>query len=114
MPGEDGGSLESGPPTQRLIPKERNVYMRRDRGYLRRERAKHIRRRKKLSKHYWYVEHDGYLDKGKIHCSCPDCSEKTRNKGRKRQRKGNYSRSINYKHSDLKKIREIDEWDELL
>ena len=40
--------------------------MKRDRGYLRRERAKHIKRRKKLSKHYWYVEHDGYLDKGKI------------------------------------------------
>ena len=51
-------------------------YMKRDRGYLRRERAKHIKRRKRISKHYWYVEHDGYLDKGKIHCSCPLCRGK--------------------------------------
>ncbi len=26
---------------------------------------------------YWYVEHLGMLRKGKIHCSCPMCAEKT-------------------------------------
>ena len=42
--------------------------------------------------------------KNKIHCSCPDCSPKTRNKGyRRRHKHGNYSRSINYKMSDLRR-----------
>ena len=41
--------------------------------------------------------------KNKIHCSCPYCSEKTKNKGHRRQ-KGNYNRSVNYKHSDKIKI----------
>lgn len=40
--------------------------------------------------------------KNKIHCSCPLCSAKTRNKGR-RDRK-NYAPSINYKISDQRKI----------
>ena len=42
------------------------------------------------------------FSKNKIHCSCPICSAKTRNKG-KRDRK-NYGPSINYKPSDLRKI----------
>ena len=82
--------------------------MKRDRGYLRRERAKHIKRRKRISKHYWYVEHDGYLDKGKIHCSCPFCSAKTRNKGKRRQNAHGFSPAINYKISDLKKIQRLE------
>ena len=48
--------------------------------------------------------------KNKIHCSCPMCSPKTRNKGR-RDRK-NYMRSLNYKPSDLRKIISMD--DEML
>jgi hypothetical protein len=40
--------------------------------------------------------------KNKIHCSCPMCSRKTKNKGRKRLRHGNYDKSISYKMSDLK------------
>ena len=42
--------------------------------------------------------------KNKIHCSCPDCSAKTRNKGRRRALNGNYAPSINYKISDKRKI----------
>ena len=41
--------------------------------------------------------------KNKIHCSCPMCSAKTRNKGKRRKRK-NYAPSINYKISDKRKI----------
>ena len=41
--------------------------------------------------------------KNKIHCSCPDCSPRTRNKGKHRNSK-NYSPSINYKISDKRKI----------
>lgn len=41
--------------------------------------------------------------KNKIHCSCPLCSAKTRNKGRRRTKHpGNYSPSINYKIQDLR------------
>lgn len=45
--------------------------------------------------------------KNKIHCSCPNCSPKTRNKGR-RDRK-NYMRSLNYKPSELKRQIAMDE-----
>lgn len=42
--------------------------------------------------------------KNKIHCSCPACSAKTRNKGNRRTLHANYSPSINYKISDKRKI----------
>lgn len=48
--------------------------------------------------------------KNKIHCSCPKCSAKTRNKGR-RDRK-NYGPSINYKISDVRKIQRLEYEDE--
>lgn len=38
--------------------------------------------------------------KNKIHCSCPRCSPKTRNKGHRNRK--NYNPSINYKISDLR------------
>ena len=41
--------------------------------------------------------------KNKIHCSCPICSAKTRNKGKRRKNKI-YSPSINYKISDKRKV----------
>lgn len=82
--------------------------MNRDRSYYRKMRAKHIRRKKKISQRIYYYgwgyEHDGMYSKGKIHCSCPCCSPKTRNKGRKRLLHGNYATSLNYKHSDMCKI----------
>lgn len=54
--------------------------------------------------YHWNSEWEYYdnlhqYSKNKIHCSCPDCSTKTRNKGKRG--KGNYNRSINYKRSDL-------------
>ena len=57
---------------------------------------------------HWYVNHRGKLDKGKIHCSCAMCSAKTRNKGSRIKLYGNYSPSLNYKISDLKKIEKMD------
>lgn len=41
--------------------------------------------------------------KNKIHCSCPLCSTKTRNKG-KRRKANNWEPSINYTLSDKRKI----------
>ena len=40
--------------------------------------------------------------KNKIHCSCPMCSAKTRNKGRRKAK--NYAPSINYSRADLRKM----------
>lgn len=51
----------------------------------------------------------GYYRKGKIHCSCGACSQKTRNKGSRRNIHGNYSPSINYKHSDMIRQLAMDE-----
>ena len=47
--------------------------------------------------------------KNKIHCSCPNCNTKTRNKGSRRYRSGNYNPAIHYSASDLRKIIEMDE-----
>lgn len=79
--------------------------MRRDRSYYRRMRAKHIKRKKSLSSYYWYYEYDGMYSKGKIHCSCPLCRAKTRNRGRGRVP---YAPSLNYKPSDLRKLQKME------
>lgn len=46
--------------------------------------------------------------KNKIHCSCSICSTKTRNKGRRRSLHGNYSPSLNYRISELRKQQSMD------
>lgn len=48
--------------------------------------------------------------KNKIHCSCPMCSAKTKNKGRRR--KNWWAPSRNYKISDLRKIQKLEEYDD--
>lgn len=52
---------------------------------------------------YYFYNNLHQYSKNKIHCSCSMCSEKTRNKGHRRWKAGNYSRSINYKISDLRR-----------
>ena len=78
--------------------------MYRDKMYRRRMRRKHIRRKKEIAQlnfgSGWHYEFDGMYDKGKIHCSCPMCSQKTNNKGKNRLKHGNYYPSKNWKHSD--------------
>lgn len=81
--------------------------MNRGKGYLRRERAKHIKRRKSLVEqlcYHWAPAFDGMLSKGKIHCSCPLCTTKSKNKGKRRYMKKNYAPNYNWKHSDKIKI----------
>ena len=46
--------------------------------------------------------------KNKIHCSCFMCSAKTCNKGKHRNLHGNYSPSLNYRISELRKQRSMD------
>lgn len=82
-----------------------------------RARARDLMWRKALRKRridhdvsYWPMYDNLHeYSKNKIHCSCPYCSAKTRNKGRRRWKDGNYARSINYKMSDLRRQLEMDE-----
>jgi len=46
--------------------------------------------------------------KNKIHCSCPSCSPRTRNKGRHRNTKS-YAPSINYKMMDKRRQMAMDD-----
>ena len=56
--------------------------MNRTRDYYRKMRAKHIKRKKRITSHYSgsdtypYYKNDGSYSKNKIHCSCPLCSAK--------------------------------------
>lgn len=46
----------------------------RNRAYYRKQRIKHIKRKKNISEHcygYDWYQVDGAYSKGKIHCSCP-------------------------------------------
>ena len=74
-------------------------------------------RKRRISRYdyYYRVEEKDYYDnlhqysKNKIHCSCPSCQTKTRNKGHRRYRKGGYHRAINYKRQDLIRMIEMDQ-----
>ena len=79
-------------------------------------RRKALRKRRISRYDYYYrVEEKDYYDnlhqysKNKVHCSCPACQTKTRNKGHRRYRKGGYHRAINYKHQDLVRMIEMDQ-----
>ena len=103
--------------------------MNRDRSYYRKQRARHIRRRRRIchfyddflsipvNSYWWPIDTSqivpmewyrvpGRYAKGKIHCSCPMCSAKTRNKGHRRKCK-NYAPAINYKISDARRLDEM-------
>ena len=91
--------------------------MYRNRAYRRHMAITKAVRKRKIDKdrHAWsriigwvpYYDNLHQYSKNKVHCSCPDCSPKTRNKGSKRKRK-NYAPSLNYKNSDMKKILSMD------
>ena len=76
-------------------------------------------RKKKLDKQVtWYSEERGYgyydnlhqYSKNKIHCSCPMCSAKTRNKGCSKHK--GMTPGINYKISDVRKIQRLEYQDD--
>lgn len=60
---------------------------------------------------YWIVDCRGKLNKGKIHCSCGMCMAKTRNKGKRRNKHGNYAPAINLSPRDMRRALQMD-WDE--
>ena len=60
-------------------------------------------------KEHPYYDNLHQYSKNKIHCSCPLCAAKTRNKGKRRYKAGNYMRHLNYKVSELKHIISMDQ-----
>ena len=71
--------------------------------------AKNIYRNWSPNSTWEYYDNLHQYSKNKIHCSCPACQAKTRNKGKRRYRSGNYMRHLNYKVSDLKRMISMDE-----
>lgn len=61
------------------------------------------------NKDWEYYDNLHQFSKNKIHCSCPCCCAKTRNKGHRRYKHGNYNRNLNYKASDLRRLLAMDE-----
>jgi rubredoxin len=53
-----------------------------------------------------YYKNLHQYSKNKIHCSCPMCSAKTKNKGNSKQK--GMAPSINYKISDVRKIQKLE------
>lgn len=90
----------------------------RSRGYYRDVGYRKAKRKQRITEEVYPDGLDGlshpYYDnlhqfsKNKIHCSCPICSAKTRNKGKRRHGAGRQAPSINYKISDLRKIQSMD------
>ena len=58
---------------------------------------------------YEYYDNLHQYSKNKIHCSCPSCSAKTKNKGQRAQRTAHgWNPSKNFKHSDLRKLTRLE------
>lgn len=74
-------------------------------------------RKRRISQqvHRSYMDDHPFYDnlhqysKNKIHCSCPMCSRKSRNKGKHRKHADGYKGILNYKHSDKKRINAMDQ-----
>ena len=78
--------------------------MKRDRGYFREMREKHIKRKKRIANSYHYpleLKFDGMYSKGKIRCSCEMCRQKTSG--------GAWTPEPNWKHSDAVTIKAMDQ-----
>lgn len=75
---------------------------------------KALRKRRIDSYSNWYSAERGYgyynnlhqYSKNKIHCSCPMCSAKTKNKGHRK--KNWWAPPHNYKISDVRKINRLE------
>lgn len=100
---------------QRHLLKLESDLMKRTSAYYREMAWRHAIRKRRIAREV-YPESPGWdyypnlhqFSKNKIHCSCPFCSAKTRNKGKRRKNAHGFSPSINYKISDLKKIQRLE------
>ena len=60
-------------------------------------------------KEHPYYDNLHQYSKNKIHCSCPLCSAKTKNKGKHRRKARGWEPSVNYKPADVRKIDHMDQ-----
>ena len=60
-----------------MKPHQRN----RSRSYYRHHRRRVIQRKLKIAEHGWHVRFPGQFAKGKVHCSCWMCTQKTNKDG---------------------------------
>ena len=60
-------------------------------------------------KEHPYYDNLHQYSKNKIHCSCPLCSAKTKNKGKRRRKASGWEPSVNYKHTDQKRNEAMDQ-----
>ena len=106
-----GGSI---PPGGTILILESDL-MKRTSAYHREMAWRHAIRKRRIAREV-YPESPGWeyypnlhqFSKNKIHCSCPFCSAKTRNKGKRRKNAHGFSPAINYKPSDMRKIVAMD------
>ena len=90
--------------------------MKRSTAYFREMAWRHAIRKRRIAREVYpyndfgwdYYEHLHQFSKNKIHCSCPLCSAKTRNKGKRRKLAHSSAPSINYTISDLRKIQRLE------
>ena len=75
------------------------------------QKAKHIKRKQRIIKEIykdnefvWDKNQPNRLDGLKIHCSCPMCSAKSKNRGARRKHSWNWEPTYNWKISDWRKI----------
>ena len=83
---------------------------RHDRAFIRKMAKKKARRKQWIVKHCYgwdYYDNLHQFSKNKIHCSCPMCSTKSKNRGRRRK-KAWYSPTYNWKIADLRKFNKMD------
>ena len=88
--------------------------MKRTSAYYREMAWRHAIRKRRIAREVYpydfgweYYSNLHQFSKKKIHCSCPFCSAKTRNKGKRKKNAHGFSPAINYKPSDLKKIQRL-------
>lgn len=84
--------------------------MARSRAYNRDVSVRKALRKRRIAKEVYPdgKEHPYYSNlhqysKNKIHCSCPICSAKTKNKGKHRKRTSGWNPEVNYKPADLRR-----------
>lgn len=77
-------------------------------------KRKALRKRRITQEVYWGGKDHPYYDnlhqfsKNKIHCSCPMCSAKSKNRGKRRQKYPSYEPSYNWKIADRRRFERMD------
>lgn len=87
-----------------------------NRNWARYQKYRHIKKKKRITKEVYHTDNyfncDGKYDSFKVHCSCMWCSCKSKNKGKRRNKRGNYADSYNWSIADRRKFDRMDQSEE--